>query len=176
MRLRCTPSRPTPLPCWILLALLLLVVDAARVTALSHDIGANASRSTADPLLWGSYRPNLYVGMRPRLPESLSFGLVWHGLLDYASYTRARHACEQDDGVVYKWTSHDGRTSGTQVIDDAANNLRLTASFVKASADAVGPCFRGAVAVAVDAARRCRVGAHRRELVPASARPTLASK
>lgn len=28
-------------------------------------------------LLWGPYRPNLYVGIRPRGPEPLLMGLMW---------------------------------------------------------------------------------------------------
>ena len=32
-------------------------------------------------LLWGPYRPNLYLGIRPRVPESLLMGLTW-GKLD----------------------------------------------------------------------------------------------
>lgn len=28
-------------------------------------------------LLWGPYKPNLYFGVRPRLPEGLWTGLMW---------------------------------------------------------------------------------------------------
>jgi mannosyl-oligosaccharide glucosidase len=28
-------------------------------------------------LLWGPYRPNLYMGIRPRIPDSLIAGLMW---------------------------------------------------------------------------------------------------
>src|SRR3569833_3343159 len=28
-------------------------------------------------LLWGPYRPNLYFGIRPRIPKSLMTGLMW---------------------------------------------------------------------------------------------------
>ena len=35
------------------------------------DQAANAS------LLWGTYRPNLYFGTRPRLPESVMTGMMW---------------------------------------------------------------------------------------------------
>ena len=27
--------------------------------------------------LWGPYRPNLYVGIRPRIPNSVLAGLMW---------------------------------------------------------------------------------------------------
>lgn len=30
-----------------------------------------------ETLLWGPYRPNLYFGVRPRIPKSLTTGLLW---------------------------------------------------------------------------------------------------
>ena len=33
-----------------------------------------------ESLLWGPYRPNLYLGIRPRVPESLLMGLMWSKL------------------------------------------------------------------------------------------------
>jgi hypothetical protein len=33
-------------------------------------------------LLWGPYRPNLYLGLRPRIPNSLLLGLMWAGVRD----------------------------------------------------------------------------------------------
>ena len=47
----------------------------------------NASKGNEDQsLLWGTYRPNLYFGLRPRLPQSLMSGLMWWGTQDYASF------------------------------------------------------------------------------------------
>jgi hypothetical protein len=42
--------------------------------------------STQDSLLWGTYRPQLYHGIRARIPKSLMTGLMWHGLNDYPSH------------------------------------------------------------------------------------------
>ena len=39
-------------------------------------------------LLWGAYRPNLYFGLRPRIPQSLMTGLLWYGTQDYQSLNR----------------------------------------------------------------------------------------
>jgi len=61
----------------------LLVLTGAASVALA---GASASNDT---LLWGAYRPGLYFGLRPRLPESLMTGLVWFGTQDYQSFTGA---------------------------------------------------------------------------------------
>lgn len=30
-----------------------------------------------ESLLWGPYRPNLYFGVRPRIPKSFMGGLMW---------------------------------------------------------------------------------------------------
>ncbi len=47
----------------------------------------NTSKENEDQsLLWGTYRPNLYFGLRPRLPQSLMSGLMWWGTQDYASF------------------------------------------------------------------------------------------
>lgn len=40
---------------------------------LINEIGRESNRS----LLWGPYRPNLYFGVRPRIPKSLMTGLMW---------------------------------------------------------------------------------------------------
>ncbi len=42
-------------------------------------------------LLWGTYRPNLYFGTRPRLPESLLTGLMWFGFEDISSIKRKKY-------------------------------------------------------------------------------------
>jgi hypothetical protein len=43
--------------------------------------------SLSDLPVWGTYRPNLYFGLRPRLPQSLMTGLIWFGTQDYQSIT-----------------------------------------------------------------------------------------
>lgn len=40
---------------------------------------------TDQSLLWGPYRPNLYFGIRPRLPRSLMTGLMWFSAANYQS-------------------------------------------------------------------------------------------
>ncbi len=44
--------------------------------------------NNSDPLFWGTYRPNLYFGLRPKVPQSLMTGLMWFGTQDYQSITR----------------------------------------------------------------------------------------
>jgi len=46
---------------------------------------AGIEKATNDSLLWGPYRPNLYFGVRPRIPKSLMGGLLWTRVEDYNS-------------------------------------------------------------------------------------------
>ncbi|RDX48402.1 glycoside hydrolase family 63 protein [Lentinus brumalis] len=88
--------------------------------------------NNSDPLFWGTYRPNLYFGLRPKVPQSLMTGLMWFGTQDYQSITRTRHACDQGDGLEgYSWTEYDPREGGVQVINDAPNNVKITTQFLK---------------------------------------------
>lgn len=63
--------------------LTLLVGLALSPFAAAQDeaiLNAEIGRLNNDSLLWGPYRPNLYFGVRPRLPESLSASLLWSNL------------------------------------------------------------------------------------------------
>ncbi|BDD61765.1 hypothetical protein MAP00_006790 [Monascus purpureus] len=120
----------------ILLAPLLYVVgvlanqgSAADVSALNQKVG----RANNESLLWGPYKPNLYFGVRPRLPNSLSAGLMWSKVEDYNSVQRnLRHTCEQNEGMAgYGWDEYDIRKGGRETIHDAGNTLDLTIDFVK---------------------------------------------
>ncbi|KAJ7752098.1 glycoside hydrolase [Mycena metata] len=93
---------------------------------------ASAAAEVNDTLLWGPYRPNLYFGLRPRIPQSLMTGLMWFGTHDYLSISKTRHACDQGDGISsYTWTEYDTREGGVQVIKDGPNNVQITTEFLK---------------------------------------------
>ena len=111
------------------------------------------SGNHSDPLFWGAYRPNLYFGLKPKVPQSLMDGLMWFGTQDYQSISRTwpslssyhrtetdvrkrelgtRHACDQGDGLDgYSWLEYDPREGGVQVIKDGPNNVKLTTEFLK---------------------------------------------
>ncbi|KAI0255396.1 glycoside hydrolase [Lactifluus subvellereus] len=90
------------------------------------------SLNASDSLVWGTYRPNLYFGLRPRIPQSLMTGLLWFGTQDYQSFTKARHACDQGDGLDgYTWTQFDAREGGIQVLNDSQNNVKVTTELLK---------------------------------------------
>ena len=88
-----------------------------------------------DSLLWGPYRPNLYFGIRPQIPETVSMGLMWSNA-DSPTRLRKnlRHTCEQNEGMDgYGWTWYDPRTGGSQTIHDVGNKVDITTDFVKAA-------------------------------------------
>lgn len=59
-----------------------VVLFASSVVA---DFTAGASNSS---LLWGTYRPNLYFGTRPRIPESVMTGLMWFDASQFQGFQR----------------------------------------------------------------------------------------
>ncbi|GAA5872836.1 hypothetical protein JCM8547_005716 [Rhodosporidiobolus lusitaniae] len=101
-------------------------VDGEYSAALS---AANSS------LLWGTWRPGLYAGMKARLPQSLQTGMMWWGALDWQSFSQPRHECDQRDGLTYHFTEHDGRSVAKEVIKDPKNNVELTVSMLKTPAE-----------------------------------------
>jgi mannosyl-oligosaccharide glucosidase len=62
---------------------LLLVLITASI-ASSPALEA-FEKSTNQSLLWGAYRPNLYFGARPRLPDGILTALMWSKVEDYQS-------------------------------------------------------------------------------------------
>lgn len=76
---------------------------------------------------WGSYRPQVYMGMKTKSPKSLVTGMMW---LRQHSEFALRHTCEQSDNLLkYGWTSHDGLNFGMQ--DIAERGFNITTDFVK---------------------------------------------
>ena len=65
---------------WFLKSFLFLigVVLAADQAVLSQN-----AKLSNESLLWGPYRPNLYFGIRPRIPKSLMTGLLWSRVDDF---------------------------------------------------------------------------------------------
>ncbi|KAI0159040.1 glycoside hydrolase family 63 protein [Pestalotiopsis sp. NC0098] len=83
----------------------------------------------------GPYRPNLYFGVRPRIPETLLMGLMWsNGNSRNELISNLRDTCEQDDGMEgYGWTQYDTRVGGSQTIHDSNLQIDLTTKFFKTS-------------------------------------------
>ncbi|KAJ1806998.1 Processing alpha glucosidase I, partial [Coemansia sp. RSA 2599] len=86
-------------------------------------------------LLWGTYRPNLYFGTRPRLPNTLLSGLMWFGL-DETNWQNIRHSCELGDNLSeYGYQRHNGRDFGEQMLRDKDHGVEIKSEFIKVSGD-----------------------------------------
>ncbi|KAK7206707.1 putative mannosyl-oligosaccharide glucosidase [Myxozyma melibiosi] len=98
-----------------------------RVLLAEHARESNAT------LQWGPYRPNLYLGIRPRgLPESFLAGLMWHNTDTYTGLRFTRHSCETGhDFKGYGWEAYDARSGGRQVLHDVENAVDIYTEFVK---------------------------------------------
>ena len=84
-------------------------------------------------LLWGTYRPGVYFGLRSRTyPTAVVAGLMWGALAHDG--LELRHACEQGQVQKYGFTEHDGESYATQPIVDGQNGVELQTSFVKPEA------------------------------------------
>lgn len=55
-------------------------------------------RQNNQSLLWGPYRPNLYLGIKPRLPESFIGGLMWSNVEDYQSLSDSEFSLSLSSG------------------------------------------------------------------------------
>ena len=91
------------------------------------------SKASNESLLWGAYRPNVYFGVRPRIPKSILTGLLWGRVEDFSSIQNdVRFTCEQHSGMAgYGWDAYDPRTGGVQTVHDKDNGIDLETSFVK---------------------------------------------
>jgi mannosyl-oligosaccharide glucosidase len=113
-----------------------LVTGLACLLALQLPLGqaqvAEIEKASNDSLLWGPYRPNLYFGVRPRIPKSLMGGLLWTRVEDYEGVqNNFRHTCEQHELDGYGWDEYDVRSGGRQTIHDPANKVDITTEFIK---------------------------------------------
>lgn len=55
----------------------LLSCLSSAVGEATQEVLAENAKVSNESLLWGPYRPNLYFGVRPRIPKSLLTGLLW---------------------------------------------------------------------------------------------------
>mmetsp|Transcript_7619 Transcript_7619/g.22485 ORF Transcript_7619/g.22485 Transcript_7619/m.22485 type:complete len:941 (+) Transcript_7619:605-3427(+) len=108
-------------------------IDLPRMTALPQFAGCYARQ-----MLWGSYRPGLYLGLRMRRPVSLLAGLMWFDPGNGAAAAQQlRHEAQERDGLrKYGWARHDGRTFGVQELLDG--HLNITTSLVKRHCNGCG--------------------------------------
>ena len=79
-------------------------------------------------LLWGTYRPHVYFGMRAKHAHSPVFGLMWATQLEENFFLR--HTCSDFRcSKPFTWEVHDGQSFGIQTIEDKTYTLKTT--FIK---------------------------------------------
>ncbi len=54
-----------------------LTATCSRAADDASILISEIGRASNESLLWGPYKPNLYFGVRPRIPKSLAAGLLW---------------------------------------------------------------------------------------------------
>ncbi|XP_030644183.1 mannosyl-oligosaccharide glucosidase [Chanos chanos] len=118
---------------WFFYALYMRSYLAKRVVTLHpspHVLDANSTSAAVAPeRFWGSYRPQVYFGMKTRSPRSVVTGLMWMRQFSDLD-VNLRHTCEQGDRLHgYGWLMHDGLSFGVQEIHDS--DFILTTEFVK---------------------------------------------
>jgi len=79
-------------------------------------------------LLWGTYRPHLFLGLRTRAPKPVIAGLMWH---DAATVEPLRYEATSGGIARYGWVRHDGESFGHQIIQDEDLSLDVNTTFVK---------------------------------------------
>jgi hypothetical protein len=78
----------------------LVCLFAVQLPLVSAQV-ADIEKATNASLLWGPYRPNLYFGVRPRIPKSLMGGLLWSRVEDYSSVQNSE--CAQKSSHCMHW-------------------------------------------------------------------------
>ena len=78
-------------------------------------------------MLWGSYRPQTYFGIRSREEKSFLFSFAWGDMRSH----QIRYTTEDDSSIVFGWNRHDGTTFGSQQITDLKHRVELESSFIK---------------------------------------------
>lgn len=94
-------------------------------------LSENSSSPLLDPdRFWGTYRSNLYFGLKTRSPRSPVFGMMWLTEFTRQMPPPLRHWCNQGDNLQrYGWLKHDGIKFGVQEIEESHYTIRT--EFVK---------------------------------------------
>ena len=92
---------------------LLLVLFLSHTAATDQTVLSKNAKLSNESLLWGPYRPNLYFGVKPRLPKSISTGLLWAKVDDFRGAQESNVTCIQSsiadrltNGIFYRLSIH----------------------------------------------------------------------
>jgi mannosyl-oligosaccharide glucosidase len=97
-----------------------------------HQAGQLYSEVYNETMEWGTYKPNLFFGIKNRSPKPLTLGLVW-AVPGSQGQMNIRHTYryQSGDGVTAYYEYHDGWGSSREIIEDPLANARFEIDFVK---------------------------------------------
>jgi hypothetical protein len=100
----------------------------AQVSLVDAQV-AEIEKASNDSLLWGPYRPNLYFGVRPRIPKSLMGGLMWTKVEDHTVQHSKSQLCYPASSINQPLHSFPSTVDiVTQLSDTLASSMSLTAT------------------------------------------------
>ena len=88
---------------------LALLILSARGSVASSKRESKASDDAA--LRWGPYRPNLYFGVRPQIPDTLLMGMMWGQGQDKATLIDSTSRPLPDASIQLAICAHAGTTA-----------------------------------------------------------------
>lgn len=115
---------------WILVCLML---GAAGFLVYYFFFFASNSSPSAPPLppaMWGTYRPQHYVGLTARSQSAPIFGLMWFDPDQSDSVSHIRHKCDSADLTRFGWRMHDGRSFAEQELNDTVADVILKTEWI----------------------------------------------
>lgn len=101
---------------------------SSRYDELLASPSAYGSAEYNRTMFWGTYRPQVMMGVKSRSPQSVLFGVAW---ID-TRRRMERHQTSEDP--TFRWIVHDGRHFGHQKISDPWFGITLDIYFLKAAA------------------------------------------
>lgn len=78
---------------------------------------------------WGTYKPDLFFGVKNRQNHPLSAGMFWYTPVNNTVETR--YAYVEDKGVVGHYEFHDASSSSKQILKDSLRNTNFIVEFQK---------------------------------------------
>lgn len=78
-----------------LASLALLALGRASAADDAAVLTSEIGRQNNESLFWGPYKPNLYFGVRPRVPEALWTGLMWGKINGYQDIQKSNFLYSQ---------------------------------------------------------------------------------
>lgn len=122
----------------ITVATVLLLLSAAvsgRLLDLDQFYEADGNLYTAvhnETMEWGTYKPNMFFGVKDRSPTPLTVGLAWVVPVANGGFeVRHTYRYQSGDGVTAYFEYHDGWGASRQIVEDPYANARFEIDFVK---------------------------------------------